>query len=354
MKQKDSVSRPRKVWIDLDNSPHVLFFDPIIKELRNRGIEVLVTARNYAQVYGLAELFKLDCIMVGRHYGKNIVLKAAGTVIRSLELLPILLREKPCLAFSHGSRSQLVSAKLTGTRSLLAFDYEGAKGFPFLGPSMYLVPEVLHKTLDKQKLQGLMFYPGIKEDVYVPGFKPDSTLLENLNLKPENIVVTIRPPATLAHYHNPKSEKLFTEIIENLCTHEKVRVFILPRTNDQGKEIKENWPHFFASGQLNIPDKVVNGLNLIWHSDLVISGGGTMIREAAALNVPAYSFFQGPIGAVDKYLEAAGRLVLINSTEDVLEKIKIQKKNIAVENGNHYSPSLKHIVDLVEEAVADT
>jgi predicted glycosyltransferase len=45
-------------------------------------------------------------------------------------------------------------------------------------------------------------------------------------------------------------------------------------------------------------------LNLIWYSDLVISGGGTMNREAAALGVPVYSIFLGKSGAVDRYLSS--------------------------------------------------
>jgi predicted glycosyltransferase len=62
-------------------------------------------------------------------------------------------------------------------------------------------------------------------------------------------------------------------------------------------------------------------MNLLWYSDLVVSGGGTMNREAAALGVPVYSIFRGTIGAVDRYLEAEGRLTLVTSVEDVDKKI---------------------------------
>jgi hypothetical protein len=34
----------RKVWIDLDNSPHVPFFMPIIEELEKLGYEVIVSS----------------------------------------------------------------------------------------------------------------------------------------------------------------------------------------------------------------------------------------------------------------------------------------------------------------------
>ena len=78
---------------------------------------------------------------------------------------------------------------------------------------------------------------------------------------------------------------------------------------------------------MRIPNGVVNGLNLIWHSDLVISAGGTMNREAASLGVPVYSVFCGRIGAVDQYLANRGRLVLLKSVEDVQTKIVIARRN---------------------------
>lgn len=337
------------VWIDLDNSPHVLFFAPIIRELRKKGIKVIITARDFAQVYSLAELFGLECIKVGKHYGKNMVLKVAGTAIRAMEMFPIIQKARPSLAFSHGSRSQILLSKILGIPTLLAMDFEGAKGFPLLNPSMVLLPEVLYKKLQKNKKNNNLFqYPGIKEDVYVPEFQPDKGIINDLNLIDDDVIVTLRPPATLAHYHNPKSELLFEEIIKKLLSFEKIKVFILPRTVNQGEEIKSRWYTGFEEGKFTIPGKVVNGLNLIYHSDLVISGGGTMIREAAALRIPSYSFFQGEIGAVDQFLVAEKRLTLISSIEDIMEKIRLEKKSAVTITNNGTSPALQRIVELVE------
>jgi uncharacterized protein len=342
------------VWIDLDNSPHVLFFYPIIRELRKKDIEVIITARDFAQVYSLATLFELDCIKVGKHYGKNMIFKIAGTAIRAMEMFSIIQKAKPSLAFSHGSRSQLLLSKILGIPSLLAMDFEGAKGFPLLNPSMVLLPEVLYKKLQKNKKNSNLFqYPGIKEDVYVPEFKPDNRIVRDFDLSDDEVIVTLRPPATLAHYHNPKSELLFEEILKKLLSFEKIKVFILPRTLEQGEEIKKRWSLGFEEGKLIIPEKVVNGLNLIYHSDLVISGGGTMIREAAALRIPSYSFFQGEIGAVDQFLVAEGRLILISNLKDVHSKIKIQKKVNHSMRQNGSSSALKHIVQRVEDILVE-
>jgi predicted glycosyltransferase len=46
-----------------------------------------------------------------------------------------------------------------------------------------------------------------------------------------------------------------------------------------------------------------------------------MNREAAALEgVPVYSIFRGKIGAIDRYLADHGRMVLLESVEDVKSK----------------------------------
>ena len=52
-----------------------------------------------------------------------------------------------------------------------------------------------------------------------------------------------------------------------------------------------------------------------------------MNREAAALGIPVYSLFRGTMGAVDKYLAETGRLVLLESDQDVREKLKLVPRN---------------------------
>ena len=96
-----------------------------------------------------------------------------------------------------------------------------------------------------------------------------------------------------------------------------------------------------------IPKEAVNGLDLIWFSDLVISGGGTMNREAAALGVPVYSIFRGKLGAVDRYLSANGRLVLITSVEEVATKICLTRWRRPLQPSNQSGAVLQSIVNSV-------
>lgn len=341
------VSRPKKIWIDLDNTPHIPFFAPIMEELEQRGYSVFLTARDCFQVCALADLFHFQYLRVGRHYGRRTVMKALGTSFRALQLLPSIWREKPDIAVSHGSRSQLLAATLANLPSLVIFDYEFAKPLPGLNPTWAMVPEIIPDSAVQLTHCELLKYPGIKEDVYVPTFKPDPALKADLGLAEDSVIVTLRPPANEAHYHNPASETLLEAVIDKLSHTAKTKVVLLPRNEKQAAALRTSWPGLFSEGRLMIPDHAVDGLNLIWHSDLVISGGGTMNREAAALGVPVYSIFRGTIGAVDRYLESCGRLLLLENAEDVKNKLLVKRRTRTNNTETRTKRTLENIVERI-------
>jgi predicted glycosyltransferase len=344
----DRLHQP-KIWIDLDNTPHVPFFEPIIEELRVRGFPVLVTARDAFQVCDLADKKHLAYIRVGRHYGKNRLMKGAGLVYRALQLAPLVLRERPVLAVSHGSRSQLILGNCLRLPSVLLEDYEFCQFPPMMKPTWLMAPDVIPDAALCLKSGHLRKYPGIKEDVYAWKHKPDFTALQALGLKPDDLVVTVRPPATEAHYHNPESEKLFEAFMNRASRNPKARLVLLPRNKKQAAVIREQSPGWFQDGKTVIPQTALDGLNLIWHSDFVVSGGGTMNREAAALGVPVYSIFRGKIGAVDRHLCSEGRLTLVESLADVEHKIQIVKRTRKPVDEATTRKPLEHIVDTIAE-----
>jgi predicted glycosyltransferase len=339
-------ARKKKVWIDLDNTPHVPFFAPIIEELRARGYAVFITARDCFQVCELADIVNLKYTRIGRHNGKSKLFKVAGLGLRALQLLPSILREKPDLAISHGSRAQLLSSSLMGLPSIVIFDYEFVKGLGFVHPSWVMVPEVIPDSALGDKGH-ILKYPGIKEDVYVAGFKPDPNFGKQLGLDENELVVTLRPPASEAHYHSVRSDELFAAVVDHLGRVPGLRMVVLPRNHKQEVSLRNSWPSLFADGRVVIPEHAVDGLNLIWHSDFVVSGGGTMNREAAALNVPVYSVFRGKIGAVDRYLANAGRLVLLETIEDVANKIALKRRDRNSTSNGDGGIVLKSVVDQV-------
>jgi hypothetical protein len=342
--ERGAVPNGKTIWIDLDNSPHVPFFAPIIKELESRGYSVRLTARDAFQVKELIELFGFDCKCVGHHYGKHTLLKLLGVLIRALQLVPFVARTRPDLAVAHGSRAQLTVATALRIPTLSIGDYEHATGWAIIHPSWVLVPEVIQDGIWEPK-DRMLSYPGIKEDVYVPAFKPDIAIRRQLGLRDDDIVVTVRPPASEAHYHNPLSDELFDATLNFLSQNQRVKIVLLPRNHRQSESIEKTWPELFAKGRMIIPPQVVDGLNLIWFSDAVISGGGTMNREAAALGVPVYSIFRGKTGAVDSYLSATGRLVMIETAEDLRAKVRLVQRNRPAAADSAQRPALQSIVD---------
>jgi len=340
-------SAPKKIWIDLDNSPHVPFFLPIIEGLEKEGYQVFLTARDSYQVCELLRLHHLSCRVVGRHYGKKWILKLLGTALRAVQLLPITIKERPDLAVSHTSRAQFLVASLLGIPTVVMFDYEFVTATGFLRPNWVFVPEAIPEERVSQKPGHLFRYPGLKEDVYVPRFKPDPNIRNLLGLGQDELVVTVRPPATEAHYHNPESEQFFAASLQFLLDHAGTRVVMLPRNQTQASLLCSHWAGAIGEGRIIIPEQAVDGLNLIWNSDLVISGGGTMNREAAAMGVPVYSIFRGRIGAVDQCLARTGRLTLIEKVEDIRTKIVLERRRPALRNSRNQSAALDCIVEAI-------
>ena len=342
----------KKIWVDLDNSPHVPFFRPIIEELRKRNYEVLVTARDAYQVRELLEFYEVPARLIGRHYGKHKVLKGMGTCWRALAVTAGVRKEKIDLAITHGSRACVIACALLGIPDILLFDYEFAAKIPGIKPTWLMAPGVI---ADRHKGNGtqIINYPGIKEDVYLSRFRPDYGVKTRLGIPPDDLLVMVRPPATEAHYHNPESEGLLKETLNRFVRTPGARILLLPRNKRQEADLRSSWPDAIARRQILIPDHVEDGLNLIWNSDLVVSGGGTMNREAAALGVPVYSIFRGKIGAVDAYLADQGRLVLLETVEDVRTKIKTvrrdpHKQRLNEENSPALDTIVQNIISIVE------
>jgi predicted glycosyltransferase len=340
-----------KIWIDLDNTPHVPLFIPIARELERRGHKVVFTARDAFQVCELADQKGVRYISIGRHYGKSSFMKVAGLFWRSLQLLPFFLRERPNVALSHGARSQIVLGNLLRIPTVLAIDYEHARILPLAGPRWEIIPDSIAGGDFYCQAEHLLTYRGIKEDVYAPDFRPDESLLTELKLSKNNVIVTVRPPANEAHYHNPESEALLTAFMERVCHAQDVRAVMLPRNKNQEHQLRTEHPEWFANGKTIVPGRAVDGMNLLWFSDLVVSGGGTMNREAAALGVPVYSIFRGKTGAVDLKLEQENRLTMVRSVEEVKSKIVFRRRDKSKSPESRPRQALSDIVDHVEAII---
>ena len=86
---------------------------------------------------------------------------------------------------------------------------------------------------------------------------------------------------------------------------------VLPRTAAQREELAR-------LGGYVVPERAIDAQSLMAHSDIVVSAGGTMNREAAALGVPVFTTFEGRPGAVDEALITQGRLRRLSNPDEVI------------------------------------
>lgn len=318
------------IWVDLANSPHVPFFRALKGELEARGAEVRVTAREFAQTVELAHQAGFQPAVIGGFGGRALAGKAGNLIGRAVGLARWARGRGFDLAVSHNSYAQVVAARALSIPSVTLMDYEHqpANHLAFRLASRVIVPSAFPEDAvgrygaGSQKVRR---YEGTKEDVYLADFAPDpgftQRLLE-LGVSAVDVIVTVRPPARDALYHRFDNE-LFEELLRRLEARPDVKAILLPRTEAQ-RSVFAARPT--AGGNMILPRKALDGANLIAASDLVVSAGGTMNREAAALGVPAATIYAGRWAAIDEELVREGRLKRIASIED-LDNLKIEKKS---------------------------
>jgi predicted glycosyltransferase len=297
-----------RVWIDITGPAHVLVFRPLVEVLRERGAEVEITTREFSQNVELLRMHGLEAEVVGRHGGRSRLVKSATMVTRLGALMRWARPRRFDVALAHASHHLTLAARALRIPSATTFDYEYATVQHQLGcraANVVLVPEAIPPArLERYGVRPpkLRRYPGLKEEYYLSDFEPDTALVDRLGLDRRRVLVLVRPPSDYALYHR-KPSPLFPGLLERLGRDEAVQAVVLARTEEQRAEIAAR-----RLPSLVVPEHAVDAQSLIAASDLVVSAGGTMNREAVALGVRVYTTFGGKLGAVDEALLREGRL----------------------------------------------
>ena len=313
-----------RVWIDCTAAAHPLVMRPIVERLEDSGHEVRVTAREYGQTQGVLERLGIAYESVGRHAGGGVARKGAAVARRSLSLARWARGQRFDLALGHGSVDLGVVSGALRIPSVQMQDYEYAglqRQIAFRAARRVLAPDAIPVAAMRRagaSARKLLRYPGLKEDYYLSDFEPDRSVLEELGIDDELVLVVVRPPPETSAYHaqNP----LYEGVLDRLAGDPGSLAVVIPRTDDQARSLQRRTSGDRARNLL-VPDRAIDAQSLIAFADLVVSAGGTMNREAVALGTPAYTIFSGRMGAVDERLIATGRLrVLVDPSGLQLRK----------------------------------
>jgi len=212
------------------------------------------------------------------------------------------------LPLAHGSNDLAIAARLLGVPEANMHDYEFAVTQHRIGCRLarrVMFPDTV--PLERLRRFGVTEekyfpYPGLKEEYYLYDFEPDPEALVRLGVETERVVVIVRPPPDVSLYHR-KSNPLFPKVLDRLGRDGDVHAVVLPRTQAQREFITG-----LGLPSVIVPDGAVEAQSLIALADLVLSAGGTMNREAAALGTPVYTTYGGRLGGVDEALIRSGRL----------------------------------------------
>ncbi|WP_406857097.1 DUF354 domain-containing protein [Alsobacter sp. KACC 23698] len=308
-----------KVWIDFSTAPDPLFFEPIIRRLIEQGHTVRLTARDYSETVHIAESCGRPVEVVGRHGGASMRGKAAAILTRARQLSAWLKGREIDLALGYNSYAQALAALATGVplATCMDYEYQPANHLAFRIARRIIVPEGYERSILRKQggtAAKVVVHEGLKEHVTLVDFEPDPRFpatLASLGVSESDILVTMRPPATQSAYHRFENH-LFEQAVLRMADQPRTKVILLPRYQAQAQQYRA-----LARSNLLIPEVVLDGLNLVYWSDAVISAGGSMNREAVVLGTQAATVFAGRMGGVDRKLIADGSLQRIASLDDL-------------------------------------
>jgi uncharacterized protein len=293
------------IWVDLANSPHVSLFAPIVRDLRRRGHEVLITARDHAETVELALQHWKDVVVVGGESPTQRVAKAYALAGRAHELTRLMRIESPDVALSHGSYAQALAATRLRVPLVTMMDYEHqpANHLSFRLARRVIVPKFFPNP--KLRTYGandrkVIRYNGFKEELYLAGFRPDPGIIEKLGLDPGRVIAVFRQPPRGALYHRIENQQ-FEDVVAAATGDHRVQAVLLPRGPEARTVLR-------GRSDLFVPPRPIDALSLIAEADLTIGGGGTMTRESALLGTPTYTVFVGQLAAADAALVRLGLL----------------------------------------------
>jgi uncharacterized protein len=315
-----------RVWVDVTNSAHVIVVRPLVELLERKGHDVTLTARPLSHTTELLDEWGHPYRAIGHYGGAGRIGKALAASARVAQVLAFARGGRFDYGLAHGSTDLPPTARILGFPNTTMFDYEWARLQHELNcrlATRVLVPDAI--PAERVARYGarppkLVRYPGLKEEYYLAGFEPDGSVLTGLGLDPRRPVAVVRTAPSYALYLGGSENELLPRVLKRLL-EQGAQVVVLARTDEQRAALRA------LDERLVVPVRAVDGRSLAALADVVVSAGGTMIREAAVLGTPTWSIFEGRPGAVDEALEREGRIRFLRDAGDlVVHKVQSRQR----------------------------
>ncbi len=314
------------IWFDAVTSKEPLLFNTIAIELEKEGHEVIFTCRDYDYVVTLFELLGREVTVLGKHGGGTLYgkLKAGNERIGLLANYINDLENKPDYHISYSCPESTRVAFGLAIPTILINDSPHAKavGKLTIPLSKYLIYSSCIRNEGWFALgateEQLKPYDGLDEVAWIRDFSPNDGILNELGLTQEDNFIVCRPEESSAAYMLEKGmadQTHLDTILKEIFETYNGKAVVFPRYEKQKLILKETF-----QDRIIIPPKAVDTLSLYYYSDMCITGGATMAREAASMGTPSISYYPKPLDVLE-YISSIG-IPLFNeyTTESAIKK----------------------------------
>ena len=301
----------KRVWIDIEQPKTAIMFNSLWKMFQNEKADLLITARDYDSTYQILDDSDIKYIKIGRHGGEKLENKLETYIDRLKQLVPIIKK------FSPDYFVTFLSVEGTRIAYGLKIPSIGMNDEPRNKPVCKLIhpfidniitPKCIPKDLyiklyaDPEKI---IRYNGLDEIAWISEYTPNPGILKNFDIKRGKYII-IRTEPTHASYliHKVRPEetqinKFLPPIFKEFPNY---KYFLIVRSKKQEQFLSKGLKTLSKENNIIITQYLPNLVDFCFYGALVISGGGTIVRESSLMNVPSIEFFPGESAPQEKFL----------------------------------------------------
>jgi len=287
-----------KIWLDYCEPKSVTMLRPLYEKLI-RAHEVFITARDFDSTRYLLDKWGINYIPVGKYGGNSLSGKLKAYSDRLVKLIKIVNKQKPDFLFCITSPEAMRISFGLQIPNIMFNDEPRSYGpctttFPYVNqvivPRCIPIQWFLNYGLNEKKI---VRFNGIDEVGWLLNFNPEKDVLKPLNLTPGEYIVCRTEPTKAGYLTNKMAphETQLTEIIPELLNSTQLKFLILTRNDEQYHYLKQIFEDDIRKDKVNIYQGLENLAHVMYFAKLVITGGGTMVRESALLGIPSIEFF---------------------------------------------------------------
>jgi predicted glycosyltransferase len=319
-----------RIWLDFCEPKSVTMLRPLYEELI-REHDVFITARDFDSTHYLLNKWGVDYIPVGKYGGVTLIGRLS-------KLIKVIHKKRPDFLFCITSPEALRISYGLQIPNIMFNDEPRSYGpctttFPYIDelivPQCIPIEWYLNYGIKEEKI---IRFNGIDEVGWLSNFNPNKRFLEINHLEEEQYIVCRTEPTKagyLKEIMKPHETKLSEIIPKLLKTTENFKFITITRNNEQFNYLKKIFKIEIKKDLVRISKGLDNLAHILYYSKMVISGGGTMVRESALLGIPSIELFPLETYPQEQFLIDNGfPLKHIHSIDDsVNQAINYMEKN---------------------------